>query len=234
MIARAPVRQPWRARAPVLELIGPAAAGKSTLVTELQARAATMRGPLAVWGLPRSRLIAHGLRLMPTFLRLARDPRPPALAELAHLVRLEALQEAVERERSRSPGPILIDEGPVFALTWMEVFYPDRNGPRFAAWRAQTLAEWARTLDFVISIDAPDPALLHRIRTRPKEHAVKDAPDDEVRAFTARFRTAFGHVLGDLRAHGGPEIVTFVTGNEPRERTVERVLQAISEAADGD
>jgi len=227
----APVRQPRRARAPVLELIGPAAAGKSTLAKELQARAATMRGPLAVWGLPRSRLIAHGLRLMPTFLRLARDPRPPALA---YLVRLEALQEAVEWERPRSPGAILIDEGPVFALTWMEVFYPDRNGPRFAAWRAQTLAEWARTLDFVISIDAPDPALLHRIRTRPKGHAVKDAPDDEVRAFTARFRTAFRHVLGDLRAHGGPEIVTFLTGNEPRERTVERVLQAISEAADGD
>jgi len=95
---------------------------------------------------------------------------------LAYLVRLETLQEAVERERPRSPGAILIDEGPVFALTWMEVFYPDRNGPRFAAWRTQALAEWARTLDFVVSIDAPDPTLLHRMRTRPKHHVVKDAP----------------------------------------------------------
>ena len=234
MIARAPVRPRRRVHAPVLELIGPAAAGKSTLVEDLRAKVGSMRGPLAIWGLPRTRLIAHGVRLMPTFIRLARDPRPPALAELAHLVRLETLQEAVERERPRSPGAILIDEGPVFALTWMEVFYPDRNGPRFAAWRTQALAEWARTLDFVVSIDAPDPTLLHRMRTRPKHHVVKDAPDDEVRAFTARFRAAFGRVLQDLRAHGGPEIVTFVTGNEPRERTAERVLAAISEACDGD
>ena len=234
MGASAPLRQPRRARAPVLELIGPAAAGKSTLVKALRARAATLRGPLAVWGLPRSRLIAHGLRLMPTFLRLARDPRPPALAELAYLVRLEALQEAVEWERPRSPGAILIDEGPVFALTWMEVFYPDRNGPRFTAWRSRTLAAWAQTLDVVISIDAPDLALLHRLRTRPKQHMVKDAPDSEVRAFMTQFRIAFGRVLRDLRAHGGPEIVTFVTGNEPRERTVDRVLQVISGTADGD
>ena len=48
MTAPAPLHHPRRARAPVLELIGPAAAGKSTLVKALRARAATLRGPLAV------------------------------------------------------------------------------------------------------------------------------------------------------------------------------------------
>ena len=110
---------PATPRAPGLavELIGPAAAGKSTVARHLWSRAEARR-PLALWGLPRTKLAAHGLRLLPRFVELARDARPPALRQLVQMVRLDTLHEVLARRRASSHAILLLDEGPVFALSW--------------------------------------------------------------------------------------------------------------------
>ena len=216
----------------VVELIGPAAAGKSTLAQELYWNAET-RTPLALWGLPRRSLARNGLRLLPQLLALRRDPRPPTGRQLAQLIRVETLRQVVERRRVASRACLVLDEGPVFALSWMEVFYPDRIGPRLMAWRRQVLESWAHLLDCVVMLDAPTPLLVSRMRARAKPHPVKHGSDAEIREFLERFRIAFGHVLTDLRALGGPRVVTFETTEEVGSHIVASVVAALDGRSDG-
>jgi hypothetical protein len=217
----------------VIELVGPAGAGKSTLAHQLGDRLGASSAPLALWGLPRFRLAAHAARLLPTFWGFVRDGQQPLWAEQTQLVRLEALSELVERRRGAGQ-PVVLDEGPVFALSWMEVFYPRREGPRRAAWRRRVLGRWARLLDLIVLVDAPDPVLTYRVRTRSKAHPLKHSPDAVIHAFAARFRSAFNHVAAELRAASGPRLVTLYTGDEPSGRTAERLMATVERSIDVD
>ena len=217
----------------VIELVGPAGAGKSTLAHQLGHRLGAPGAPLGLWGLPLPRLATHAARLLPTFWGFVRDGQQPLWAEQTQLVRLETLSELVERRRAAGRS-VVLDEGPVFALSWMEVFYPRREGPRRAAWRRRVLARWARLLDLIVLVDAPDPVLTYRLRTRAKAHPLKHSPDAVIHAFTARFRTAFNHVGAELRAASGPRLVTLSTGDEPSGRTIERLVATVERSIDGD
>jgi hypothetical protein len=108
----------------VVELIGPAGSGKSTLLKELGSRDRRLRTGLALWGLPRRALLAGAWSLAPTILGALLEGRPLRAAEYAQMVRLEALRRAVRRELQRHPAVVVLDEGPIFGLTWLRVFHP--------------------------------------------------------------------------------------------------------------
>jgi hypothetical protein len=127
------------------------------------------------------------------------------------MIRVDALRHLLAETRSRNTGIILIDEGPVFALSWMEVFFPQWNSRHGAGWRERVITEWAKRLDAVVRLDADDMVLAQRIRTRAKWHPVKDLPYSEIRRFTARFREAFDRVLAELTAMGNVEVIDVRT-----------------------
>lgn len=200
MIATAP-RCTGPRRGLVVELAGPAGAGKSTLARALAELGAGGRR-LAVWGLPPGALLAGAAGVVPAALAAVGGGRPFRPGELAQMVRIDALRQIVDRARRTTESVVILDEGPVFGLSWFEVFHGRNGDPGWAAWRRRAVAEWARCLDAVVYVDAEDAVLASRIRTRVKPHPVKNADDDAITDFTARFRLAFAHVFDDLHAAG--------------------------------
>jgi len=189
-------------RARLVEVVGPAGAGKSALAEAYCARDPVRRRLESLWGLPRTFLLAGGAALLPTMAAAALSGRPMNPEELTHRIRIEALRRAVAAARAQPACLVLMDEGWLFGMSWLEVFHPAAGESARELWRTRQIEYWSRQLDAVILLDADDAVLAQRIRTRAKPHPVKASGDEEIRSFTARFRHAFERVVRDVRAAG--------------------------------
>lgn len=191
----------------IVELVGPAGAGKSELAAALRARdGASM---LTLWGLPRRLLAASAVSVVPTQVRSLLGGHPIGGSELAQMIRLGALVRVLDR-RPTTPL-VVLDEGPIFGLAWLEVFHRANGDRARREWRREALSQWARRLTAVIRVDAADTVLTDRIRSRAKPHPVKHDSDETIRGFTARFRSVFDEVLAALRATGRVPVIEVRT-----------------------
>ena len=214
----------------VAEIVGPAGAGKSTLLCALNRRDRRIRTGLGVWGLPRSLLVFNALLTLPFILRLCRARRRRlSWREVELWVRMRALSQLLRRELSKGDASALVlDEGAVFALARLRAFDPegfDTTGGFDPGTRA-LLEEWARRLNTIIWLDAPDATLAARIRTRRKPHRVKRAGDAELSEFLARYRATYERILSELAVRYGLKVIRFSTDEETLEKIAEKVLAA--------
>lgn len=210
----------------LVELAGPAGAGKSSVCTALRRRYSA--APRTIWGQPVLPLLGNGAQLVPTLAGFWLHSRSLLWDESRHMVRLSTLHRGLEHARESAGDVIVFDEGPIFALAWLRGFghVSLRSDIADSWWRA-TLRQWARTVDVVVVLDAPDPLLAQRIRNRPEWHEVKHASDSEISAWMARFRIALDWVLAGLAQEGGPAVIRVPTALDDPERLAGQVMKAV-------
>jgi energy-coupling factor transporter ATP-binding protein EcfA2 len=213
----------------VVELVGPAGVGKSTLARVLPSADPRIPPALGLWGQPRHRLLASAVRLLPLAAAQAAGGRALRADEFAQMVRLDALHRTVHRLRRRTPGLLFLDEGPVFALAWLAVFHAADGDEGRRRWRREALAHWARTLAIVVRLEAADTSIAERIRGRPKPHMMKHRSSPEIHAFTARFRAAYDDVLGDLTAQGRVTVLDLHTDGDSATEDAARLRGRLAE-----
>jgi hypothetical protein len=209
----------------VVELVGPAGVGKSSISRELHRHFAAMPG--TIWGQPPISLLRTGIRLGPTLFRFWHAAGSLLWHESRHIVRLGTLQQSLTRNAA-PPELMLFDEGPIFALTWLRGFgHPAMRSPVSDQWWRVTLHHWARRVDAVVVLDASDALLTERIRSRPEWHEVKEEPNWYVASWMGRFRGALEWVLCGLAVQGGPAVIRIRAEQDSPESLAERVAYAL-------
>jgi hypothetical protein len=212
-------------RPAVIELVGPAGVGKTTLAEQLEASGQAMRGTM--WSVPVGPLARNILRHVPAVLALSCATGAWLWEEVKHLARLDALHDSLHGSQWNGTRLVVLDEGPLYTLSFLQVMgraYFRRSPPGRWWWR--TLRRWARSLDAVVILDAPDAVLAARIRERAKPHLMKDRSPHEVSAFATAYREATERILVDLKAAGGPPILRLDVDSD-LERLDERLLTAL-------
>ena len=193
MIARAIAPSPR-----IIEIVGPAGAGKSTVLGSLTRRDPRIHAELQVGRLDHASALApRALNLVPVALNLAlRAPR--FLWDNArHIARLEGLDAVVAGPQLGADDVLVLSEGPLFLMTrlFLAVEQLPTTSPWFRPLWETAIARWEGRLDLVVWLDAPDDVLLRRIRSRAKTHRMKDAGDFATRQFLTDYRRGYHRVL---------------------------------------
>ena len=194
----------------IIELVGPAGAGKSAVADEL----AGMPGVLctSMWRVPLAELAWATVCTIPSATMLVKRARAPLSRELRHIARLRALLNFLDRDALSAYRCVILDEGAIYTLAWLQVIgHHVFSDQRTQSWRHYIAALWAAQLDEVVRLDAPDTVLAQRLRSRSKEHVLAHAPDRAVTAFSMRYRSAIAATLGMVQRHGRFAVRDFRT-----------------------
>jgi hypothetical protein len=187
----------------VVEIIGPAGAGKTTLFRRLGQYPEKIR----LMDFPDVRKAAYapfflryGLQLLPNLFHLSRhNSRQLSRREFAWMSILKGWPCILQKEVKKNHQLILLDQGPVYLLAELREFGPEYlKGEDAKKFWQELYCRWAATLDLIVWLDAEDIYLLERIQTRAKEHVVKHEPESIVFDFLARYRKAYDYVVSTL------------------------------------
>lgn len=222
----APLRDGAAPGRPVIELVGPAGAGKSTVRALVHVALGAAGAPAAGGERSHARTAALALRhaadWLPPAAALVRLSPSRARRLFRHVVRLRTLAAELPRLRAAAPGALLLDEGPVFSLALLSRACELAAVPALARYLEASLATWGTRLDVVVYLDAPDAVLARRIDARAKAHRLKGRSDDELRAFLRWYRHHYAAVTHELAARG-VRVLRIDTGGSTADVVATRV-----------
>jgi shikimate kinase len=214
----------------VIELIGPAGAGKTSLLRAVAGLDPTVRTGLRLDRVRALPVVAwQAIALTPATLdMLFADPRW-LWAGLRHLWRLRAFPSLLERARGSGHQTILLDEGPVFSLGRLRVFQRAHEGSGWLArmWNAE-VDRWRESLTGIVLLDADNDVLVQRIRNRVKLHPVKNSSDRQICEFLDGYRTAYRDIATRLSADGRVHVLALDTTTRSFEEIAADIVTAVN------
>jgi broad-specificity NMP kinase len=214
----------------VVEVVGPAGAGKSSLLHALRRRSGRIIGVSSFRGRTGYLPVWAGTALwkLPRLLPACRTVPGIGRKELRLMVHLMSMYRLLERMRSREHAATILDQGPVYMLTRLWCAGLDRADDRaIVTWWNTMLRCWASRLHLVVWLDAPTPILAERIRSRTKWHLIKGRSDEEATRFLVTARVGYEQIMARLTAADGPEVLRFDTVAQSVEEVATQVLAAL-------
>jgi hypothetical protein len=208
----------------LVELAGPAGAGKSTIFEALVASDATIEARPSLRRAENAGVLAaEVVSALGTLVRQRVDLRGTTPEQVRMMAYVQALPKILARARSGEGRTIAFDQGPLYYLTRRNL-----TNERLAGWRTRVVRTWAPLLDVVVWLDAPDAILVERINSREKWHRVKGGPERVALEVLTESRAAYERALRELAGEPhGPAILRFDTSRDSAERIAADVLAAL-------
>lgn len=218
-------------KSPIVELVGLAGTGKTTLIEGLSQHHPQMRSGVR---LPKMSWVSTSIQMtplwLPTVFRQFPSSRGFNSAELRSMLYLQAWHRQLEQQPPERNWLTVFDQGPIFRLALLREFGPKLvRSERFEQWWNAMLEQWTTTLDLIIYLEAPDDILLERIQKREhQKHTVKGQSREYAYNFLARYRRAYQQILDRLMSEGRLEVLRCNTHEESVEQVVDRILVTLA------
>jgi len=195
----------------IVEILGPAGAGKSTLteaLVESDVRIAAELPPdyRKIKNLPF--FLYYSPSLIPTFARFlfVRENHlrkiPLTAQEMIWMVILIGWHKRIKHQIVKHNKIILLDQGPIFMLAYLNLFgssiFKNLAAKR---WWDRTKRFWSEAIDMVVWLDAPNQILVERARNRSVWHGNKERTDSEAYEFLDQYRGYFEDIIKDITIH---------------------------------
>ncbi len=214
----------------IVEIIGPAGAGKTTLFKALGNYPDLVRlrkCPNIHKTADAPFFIRYSVQLLPSIFRLYHRPSQLlSQREFAWMTILHGWPFVLQSDVKNCHQVILMDQGPVYLLAEMKEFGPEflRKKKAEKFWQ-EIYCRWADTLDLIVWLDARDLDLMERIQTRAKEHVVKHESVPIVLDFLESFRKTYDYVVSMLGSCSrGPRVLHVDTSKYKPGEIVELLL----------
>jgi len=210
----------------VVEIIGPAGAGKTTLVRSLGQREKKIQQGIS---LSKTRqipfFISNTFSMLPAYLRHYRHSRWFNWRETRSMVYLKAGLHVFGQEALNNEVVTVLDHGPIYRLATLREFGPELTTSQpYTRWWANLFRQWAATLDMIIWLDAPNAILLDRIRGRDHWHVIKEKCEREAYEFLTRYRTALERLIVRSVTDHQVALLRFDTSQKSADQIVDEVL----------
>ncbi|MHC4789827.1 MAG: nucleoside/nucleotide kinase family protein [Planctomycetota bacterium] len=227
----------------IVEIIGLAGAGKTTLLRSLCLQNdkilpgdyIQVRNPIsrAFWrksgGIRHMPyIIKNALLSLPTFFSQPQKGRWFNRREITKILYLRGWHRILKQHSSKNDVVLIVDQGAIYDLTTLHAFGPEKlSSQHYKVWWEKMFDQWARTVDLVIWLDAPEEILIKRIRSRKQRHPVKENSAHEMRDYLLRYQSSYEHVITELMARHDVNILRFDTSTQPLEDIISQVLSTI-------
>lgn len=215
----------------IIEFVGPAGAGKSTLSKALSeridnARLETKPSYRKAENIPYfARNTLSTLPILPQiFLRI--NGKYPLWEHIVFTVTLNGWHEVLNKKNHKGVSVLILDQGPVYMIAYETLFgFPRFESNAFKKYLDRAFHCWAETLDLVIWLDTSLPVLLERIHQREKQHSVKDLGDVDAYQYLESYRKVYDNVVSRLKACSSKlRVLRIDTGQYSPEKAVEKVI----------
>jgi cytidylate kinase len=214
----------------IVEIIGLAGTGKSTLSSDLYRQNKKILASERLGFIKtkhRLFFITQAFLLLPTFFRQPRNGRWFTRGEIKKMVYLQGWHRVLKRQGTNNNAIVVVDQGAIYKLATLYWFGPEKlKDQRLNKWWDQLFEQWASTLDMVVWLDGPDDILIERINSRDSWHLIKELSTQEARKYFSDYRLAFNYILSRLLSFEDITVLRFDTSYQSPEDILARVLSS--------
>jgi hypothetical protein len=219
---------------PLLEIVGPAGAGKTTLAAML-CRQSDRIQPIS--SLKRSRYtpfyVGSAAAVAPVVAHSVWNGNWSGWQDTYWMVRLAASDSILSRELRRRSVIGLLDQGPIYTLARLMASPGIRRDKQLRLWWNRMLSYWAHRLHYVVWLDATADVLAGRVNARAKDHAFKGQPAEVALCLLEEHRQLYSETIELLSGYDALRILRYNTAQDSLETIAAGLAQLLNPGTKG-
>ncbi len=214
----------------IIELVGVAGTGKSTLKEALRNRNGLIQAlhpPPKHLYLPLLQKIT--LEWMPLYIMGNQCNRWFTKTELRNMGYLDTWIPYICAQAQFRNLTIVLDPGSVYWLSSLQGFGPDiTKHPRYQYWWEKRFEQWAAVLDVIVWLEAPEELCLQRVLARNEWHEAKTQSRSQTLEEFGIYRKLYEKMISKMTSKHPIKIFYFRTNQISTEQMVDHLFSEIN------